>query len=277
VALDGARRICFDPPAMTSWMQWALLSAITGRPIASLLALVVFWWAADRFTFGVLPDPLRALGRARRRARLEAMIQANPSDRRARFELAQLLVEARRPGRALEVLRPNLEAGDDDVHTAFVYGVALARTGKLAEAERVLGIARAAEPGYRMGEVDLELGIVRLARGDADGAREALARLIEARPGTVQGRYHLARALEASGDAEGARRLRDEAWREYRAVPAFRRRADRPFAWRMKPWRPAAIALALLVAAALAVRAVGSSSPHRAASLRPPPAASFHD
>lgn len=246
---------------MTSWMQWALLSAITGRPVASLLALAVFWWAADRFTFGVLPDPLRAVGRARRRARLERTILANPSDRRARFELAQLLVEARRPGRALDVLRPNLEAGDDDVHTAFLYGVALARTGKHAEAERVLGIARAAEPGYRMGEIDLELGMVRLVRGDADGAREALVRLLEARPGTVAGRYHLARALEALGDADGARRVRDEAWREYRAVPAFRRRADRLFAWRMKPWRPAAIALAVLVVAALVVRAAGTPSP----------------
>src|SRR5512133_3562737 len=107
---------------MTSWMQWALLSAITGRPVASLLALAVFWWAPDRFTFGVLPDPLRAMGRARRRARLERTILANPADRRARFELAQLLVEARRPGRALEVLRPNLEAGDGAVHTAFPYG-----------------------------------------------------------------------------------------------------------------------------------------------------------
>src|SRR5512133_3586850 len=127
---------------MTSWMQWALLSAITGRPVASLLALAVFWWATDRFTFRVLPDPLRAFERARRRGRLERTLLQNPADRRARFELAQLLLDARRPAAALEVLRPNLEAGDDDVHTAFVYGVALLRTGKLPEAERVLAIAR---------------------------------------------------------------------------------------------------------------------------------------
>jgi tetratricopeptide (TPR) repeat protein len=258
-------------------MQWALLSAVTGRPVASLAALAVFWWAADRFTFRVLPDPLRAFERARRRGRLQRSLLQNPSDRRARFELAQLLLEARRPAAALEVLRPNLEAGDDDVHTAFVFGVALLRTGKLPEAERVLAIAREADPDYRMGELDLQLGAARLRAGDAAGAREALERLVAARPGTVAGRFHLARALDALGDRDGAARVRDDAWREYRALPAFRRREERPFAWRLKPARHVAIAAAVVLALALVARAATSATPAAGPADRARPGALLQD
>jgi tetratricopeptide (TPR) repeat protein len=243
----------------SSWLLWLLLAWLTGSPLQALVIVLVIWWLSDRFTFRVLPDPVRHLRRWRRRASLESTLAANPHDRRARFELAQLLLDVRRPQRALDVLRPNLEAGDDDVHTAFLYGALLARTGQHAQAERILSIARAQEPGYRLGEIDLELGRSRLAAGDLSGAREALERLVAARPGTVQGRYLLAKAV-AGQDPALAARLRDHAWREYTALPRFRRAEERPFAWRIRPSRP--IAIAAVVAVVLAVvAAIAASAP----------------
>jgi hypothetical protein len=107
-----------------------------------------------------------------------------------------------------------------------------------------------------MGEIDLELGAVRLSLGDAAGAREPLERVVAARPGTVRGRWLLARALEATGDAAAARRVRDDAWREYLALPRFQRRRERPFAWRLRPWRPALYAVLAAVAAVAVARFV---------------------
>jgi len=245
----------------TGWILWILLSFLTGSPITALVVVAALWFVSDRFTFRLIPDPFRLLRRWRRSAELGATIRTNPSDRRARFELAQLLLDLRRPSAALAVLRPNLEAGDDDVHTAFLYGALLARTGDHAQAERVLGIARAEEPGYRLGEIDLELGRSRLAAGELVGAREALLRLVAARPGTVQGRWLLSQALVGLGDREGAARLRDEAWREYVALPRFKRPEERPYAWRARPARPIAIGLAVLAAAALAVAYLASWNP----------------
>ncbi len=237
---------------MARWIQWYVLTRLTGSPIGSLLALVVIWWLSDRFTFQLLPDPLRLVARWRRRGELRGTLAANPHDRRARFELAQLLLDGRRPRQAIEVLRPNIEAGDDDVHTAFVMGAALARSGIYDQAERVLTIARQAEPSFRTGEIDLELGRMRLARGDMAGAREALERLLVLRPGTVEGRFYLARALVGLGDVVGAKRAKQEAWREYASLPRFRRRQERPIAWRIKPWRPAAVVVAAILAATVA-------------------------
>jgi tetratricopeptide (TPR) repeat protein len=249
----------------SSWLLWLILSWLTGSPVTAALVLLAIWFVGDRASFRLLPDPLRAWRRFSRRGDLERTLSANPSDRRARFELASLLLDARRPARALEVLRPNLEAGDDDVHTAFLYGVLLERTGQRAQAERILSLARGQEPEYRLGEIDLELGRNRLGAGDLAGAREALERLVSTRPGTVQGRWLLAKALEGLGDAAGAERRRAEAWREYAALPRFKRAEERPWAWRIKPWRPAVIGclvLAVIVAAALAVaRAPAPTSP----------------
>jgi hypothetical protein len=71
------------------------------------------------------------------------------------------------------------------------------------------------------------------------------------RPGTVEGRVLLARALEGLGDAAGARRVRGEAWREYVALPRFQRRHERLFAWRLRPWRPALVAAGIALALAV--------------------------
>ncbi len=243
---------------MSQWMLWGLLSWLTGSPLTAAVVVLLLWWLGDRFTFRLLPDPLRLVGRWRRMAQLRATLGMNPHDRRARFELAERLLEGGRPRRAAQVLRPNVEAGDEDAHTAFVMGAALGRTGAYEQAERALALARQEDPRFRAGEIDLELGRQRAARGDWAAAREALERLLVERPGSVEGRYHLARALSGLGDEAGARKVREDAWRDYSMLPRFHRRHERRFAWRIKPWRPAAVAL--VVAAALAAAAAAALS-----------------
>ena len=230
---------------MSQWMMWGLLSWITGSPLTAGLLVLLLWWLGDRFTFRLFPDPLRFLGRWRRMSQLRTTLGVNPHDRRARFELAERLLESGRPRQAAAVLRPNIEAGDEDAHTAFVMGAALGRIGSHEQAERVLALARQEDPRFRAGEIDLELGRQRTARGDWAGAREALERLLVERPGSVEARYLLARALSGLGDAARARSVREEAWRDYTLLPRFHRKHERRFAWRIKPWRPAAVALAL--------------------------------
>lgn len=241
---------------MGTFLPWVLLTWLTGSPIGAALLLIAIWWLGDRFTVRLLPSPIRLVRRWRRIARLRRAIAVNPHDRRARFELAELLLEVRRPRAAVEALRPNVEAGDEDVHTAFAMGAALARSGFREQAERVLAAARAADPGFRMGEIDLEVGRMRLAGRDFAGAREALARVVALRPGAVAARALLARALQGLGDRAGARRVREEAWREYASLPRFQRRQERPFAWRLRPWRPALVAAALALALAVAYGAL---------------------
>lgn len=233
---------------MSKYFLWMILMSLTHSPVLSLVLVFGVAWAVDRFTVGLLPSPLRWVGRWRRAGQLERMLMANPHDRRARFELADLRVGQRRYAAAVEVLKPNLAAGDEDVDTLFLLGVASLGAGQTAQGELLLDEAEKLNPDYRLGSIELERGRWRLARGDVKGALEALERFCKGRHGTVEGRVLLAKALDKSGRDADAALMRDEAWKDYVSAPGFQRRRERSWAWRARPSRPIAYAaLAALV------------------------------
>lgn len=255
---------------MSAWLLGSLVAIVTGNPLLAALVVLAIWFLGDRATFRLFPDPARWFDRRRRAARLRRALDVNPHDRRARFQLAELLLERGDAREAAALLRLNLDAGDRDVFTLAALGTALAQTGAHEEAERLLAEARRLDPEFRMGELDLVLGRMRLTLGDAAGAREPLRRLLATRPGTVEGRWLLARALDRLGDASGAATLREEAWREYAQQPRFRRREDRRWAWRIKPWRPLLVAAAALLLLLAAGRALSAAVEERSARRGPP-------
>lgn len=223
---------------MSQYLQWIILTAITGSPVAAGLIVVVGWFLVDRYTLGLLPDPLRFLGRWRRAQRLERTLLANPHDRQARRELAELNLQRGRAQRAVELLKPNLEAGDDDVATVFTMGAACLAAGHEAQGVKLLDHVEELQPSFRVGEVHLAKGRAFGASAKWAEAKAALEQLVKVRTGTVEGRVRLAKALAALGDDAKAALLRDEAWNEYVSAPAFQRRQERWWAYRARPSRP---------------------------------------
>lgn len=232
---------------MSGYFQWIILTAITGSPLGSAAFLLFFWLVVDRFTLGILPDPFRWLMRRRREGQLQRTLLGNPNDRRARLELAGLYVDRGAGQQAVEVLRPNLEAGDDDVATVFTMGAACMKAGYYEQGEKLLAHAQEMDPDFRVGEIDLVLGQGRLAKQDFAGAKTALESLVKHRRGTIHGRVLLARAMEGLGDDASAALMKDEAWKEYVSAPGFQRRKERLWAWRARPSRPATYALVLVL------------------------------
>jgi len=223
----------------STWLQWIILSALTGSPLGSAVFLLVFWLVVDRFTLGILPDPFRGLMRWRRAARLERLLLGNPHDGRARLELAGLYVDRKKYAAAVELLKPNLEKGDHDPQTLFTMGVGCLGAGYVEQGEKLLDAVDDAAPGFRVNEVDLMRGRFRLARKDFGGAKVALERLVASRTGTIEGRVMLAQALDGLGDDGAAALMRDAAWAEYVGAPGFQRKKERLWAWRARPSRPA--------------------------------------
>lgn len=232
---------------MSGYFQWIILTAITGSPLGSAAFLLFFWLVVDRFTLGILPDPFRWLMRRRREGQLQRTLLGNPNDRRARLELGGLYVDRGAGKQAVEVLRPNLEAGDDDVATVFTMGAACMKAGYSEQGEKLLAHAQEMDPDFRVGEIDLVLGQGRLAKQDFAGAKTALEALVKHRRGTIHGRVLLARAMEGLGDDASAALMKDEAWKEYVSAPGFQRRKERLWAWRARPSRPATYALVLVL------------------------------
>lgn len=230
---------------MSKFFIWYLLARVTGSPILSAIGLLLFYWAIDRYTLGVLPDPFRFINLIRKQWRLETHLQHVPHDRKARTDLAELYLQRKKYAKAVEVLRPNLEAGDDDAATVFDMGVACLGAGHTTQGEKLLAHALEMQPDFRVGEIHLALGRWRLQRGDFAGAKQALEKLLDAREGSVEGRVLLSRALEGLKDDGAAALLRDQAWAEYTHAPRFQRRRERLWAWRARPSRPLMYATAL--------------------------------
>ena len=243
-----------------SWLWWIILSGLTRSPVGSAIALILFWLVLDRFTLGLMPDPFRWFLRRRRETKLQRILLGNPHDRQSRRELAELQVMRRAHARAVDTLKPNLEAGDDDHATVFTMGVACLGAGHWAQGEKLLEHLAETHPDFRVGELDFAIGRARLARQDFRGARDALTQAIKVRRGTVEGRVLLSRALMGLGDAPAAALMRDEAWNEYVSAPGFQRRKERLWAWRARPSRPATygilIAMALVLVGRFAAPAV---------------------
>ncbi len=230
---------------MSKWMLFMFLTLLTGSPLLSLGLMVVFIFAADHFTWQLLPSPVRWLKRFQRAGHLAGVILTNPHERRARHELADIRVAQKRYAEAVDILKPNLEAGDDDVDTLYLLGVAYLGAGDAQRGELLLDEAEKLDAGYQLGAIHLERGRFRLKRGDAKGAVEALERFNTVRHGSVEGRYLLAQALAKAGRAEEAKRMRGLAWSDYVVAPRFQRRRERKWAWRANPKRPLAYAVVM--------------------------------
>ncbi len=234
---------------MGFYLKWLILSRLLGSPLGALAALVVGGLVVDRLTLGILPRPLRGFGRWRRRVELNRILRNNPRDRRARFELADQLQRSR-PAVAMDLLRRNLEAGDTDPGTLLAMGVACFRARHSEQAEVFLSEAIKEQPQFRNGALWLELGRGQLESGDARGAIESLRKLLSMRPGSIEGKVLLARALAAVDDVSGAAAMRAQAWSDYRCAPTFQRREERLWAYRAQPWRaiPWLVGLVVLIA-----------------------------
>lgn len=254
---------------MSSWLIWIILSRVTGSPIGSAIALLVFYFVVDRYTFGVIPDPFRFIGRWRRRSFLREQLARNPHDGKYRLELAVLLVEQGKGKEAVEILRPNFDRGADDAASVFTMGEACLMAGYTEQGEKLLDHAEELSADFRVGEINLVRGRWRLQRGDHAGAKKALEAFLKQRSGTVEGRVLLARAQRGLGDDASAALVDDEAWKEFTLSPRFQKRKERFWAWRARPSRPATYAF-IVVLIVIFFGAVIAPKLQRWAETRPP-------
>ena len=266
---------------MSTWLLWIILAGLTGSPVGAAIAILFLVVVVDRFSLGLMPDWWRWILRRRREGKLQRILLGNPHDRQSRRELAELLVMRGAHPRAVEMLRPNLEAGDDDSATLFTMGVACMGAGHQAQGEKLLAHLAETHPDFRVGELDFATGRARLARKDFQGAREALERAVAVRRGTIEGRVLLARSLSGLGDEPAAALMRDQAWNEYVSAPRFQRKQERRWAWRARPSRPATygilIAMGLILFGRFAAPAIAdwtarNADPHSGYGAPPPQA-----
>jgi tetratricopeptide (TPR) repeat protein len=173
-----------------------------------------------------LPDPYLFLKHAGRVRNLKAQIAQNPDNVTARRDLAKVLLEKRRPKRALKLLEEALRRDGENVELLFLQGKALFLSGRAEEALAPLVAAASQNEKFQYGDAYLIAGRALYALNRNAEAEDAFARYVAINSSTVEGRVRLACARRELRDADGARAATREALETFAHVPRFRQRKE---------------------------------------------------
>jgi tetratricopeptide (TPR) repeat protein len=205
-----------------------ILSAVSAHP--SILIIAVVALLARRW----LPDPYLYFKYSKRIDFLRSQIDLNADNLAARRELALIYLEKRRPAKALALLEALLEREPEAADLLYLHGRALLGAGRPEEAVARFVAAVSKDHKLAYGEPYLRAGdaLVKLRR--LEDAEEAYQRLTEVNRSSVEGRAKLGLVRRARRDADGARQAFADARSTYRQLPRFQRRKQ--WWWRLRAW-----------------------------------------
>ncbi len=210
-----------------------LLAYATQNPAAAVLALG-FWLCR-----GFLPDPvvwLRTMGRI---SRLRAEIEINPSNMMATRDLARLYLERRRPKQAIVLIEKTRQrmaestrhpqGSLDDAELLFQLGIAKLACGDAEAALEPLVAAIAIAPEVGRGDPYLVAGDALMQLGRWEEAEDSLERFIGKNQSSVKAYVKLARVRSKRKDESGSREAIVQGKQTWGVLPSFKRRHEWPW------------------------------------------------
>jgi tetratricopeptide (TPR) repeat protein len=217
------------------WTYWAfwiaipvVIALVTSHP--AVLILVAVGLLGRRW----LPDPFLIVARFNLAQRLRRDVAANPANRVAHRQLAQLYLERRRPALALPHIEKALAGEPESAELLHLRGLALHLARRDAEAVEAFIAAVQRDPKQGYGDPFLRAGdaLVRLQRWE--DAEEAFERFLEVASSSVEGWFKLALVRKRLGKIAEAEKARTEGVQLYASLPGYVRRAQRLWYWRAR-------------------------------------------
>ncbi len=207
------------------YMIWLIvpmaLSIVTSYPL--LLGLVAVGFVARRW----LPDPWLSAKYAGRVRSLDAQLRANPSNLTARQDIAVILLDKRRPRRALEHVELARQRDPSDLDLQFLEGSCRLAMRDYEAASAILLEVATRSPKFRYGDAQLRASDAMIGMHKWDDAIATLRSFVKINTSSVEGWFKLSRALARKGDLDESRAARAEARSLYRELPPFQRRRQR--------------------------------------------------
>lgn len=210
------------------YLAMIFLSYALHRPW--LMAGIVLFFLMRPF----LPDPVvlwRSWGQIQS---LNAQIEANPANVKARRELAMVWLERLRPGRALELLDEARQRFPEDAELLYLTGLARLRCGDAEGALDPLVKAVEVDPKLRLGDPYFAAAEALMSLGRMEEAEDALERYIDANSSSIQGYILLADVREKLGRKDDANTAIAEALDTWKKLPAFRKKGQ--WSWWLRAW-----------------------------------------
>lgn len=211
-------------------LLFGLLWYVVGNPFVAILILLVILYVLDRRFIGLTPSIARPFRLRSRENRLRRELRMNPHDTSAKHELARILLERRRYAAAEPLLRDVLAVKEESADARCELGLALLKTGRPDEGERLLLEALEADPRAKYGEPYLYLGEALADRRPQDAARY-MEQFREVHSSSCEGYYRLGQLYRGLNRLVEAKEAYREAVDVYRMLPKYKRRQERRWAF----------------------------------------------
>lgn len=208
---------------MGYWLYYLaciVLALAVDRPWVALLGLAFIVLRP------VIADPVVFLDTVADMLDLREQLNANPTDIKARRDLAVLWLRRERPRRALALLLEADRRDPGNADTLYLLGLARLRAGDAAGALDPLVRAADIDPWVRFGEPYLVAGEALMHLERFEEAEDALEHYTRASSSSVRGFSLLAAVRAARDDMPAARDALSHARDTYREVPAFKRKGQ---------------------------------------------------
>jgi tetratricopeptide (TPR) repeat protein len=202
---------------------------------------MAFLWGPLRFLLGWLASPffllyawyffggeLSNLGSGLRRGQnLRRMLEAaaiNPHDADAQYQLGLIHQQRRRYTEAIRSFQAAVTIDPQETDAQFQLGRIAREQGRIDDAMARFQIVLRQNEKHNLSEIHREMGAAYLAAGRFEDARRELEIYTDRRPYDPEGLCYYGQALEALGDAAGAREMYRRAVEAARTAPRYRRR-----------------------------------------------------
>lgn len=164
--------------------------------------------------------------RASFRQNLEAAT-LNPADASAHYQLGLIHLDRKELIEARERFARAVEIDPEEADAHYQLGRISRRENKYAEAIEHFGQTVTRDPAHAQHEVWREIGATYLAAGQAEDARDALERFLDARASDPEGLYLMGRALSELNRPREAKELMQRCIDAVRSAPAYKYRTEK--------------------------------------------------
>ncbi len=211
---------------IAKYLLFSLLWMLTGNPIVAIILVLVLYYVIDRRYFGMLPSVVKPFRQQMRTSNLKRVLNANPHDMPAQYELAQLYIERRKFADALTLLEALPGSMQDTADVLYDTGLCYMALGRIEMGEQRVLDALRMDGRLRYGEPYLKLATA-VAASHPKRAMEYLREFQTLNFSSCEGYYRMGELHKKFGNTSAAVQAWEQCIQTYRVLPKFRKRVER--------------------------------------------------
>jgi tetratricopeptide (TPR) repeat protein len=216
---------------MSKILLFVGLTWLFGSPIVAILVLLVIFYILERRFVGLSPSVVRPFRRRNSIAKWKRQLHVSPYDVSAKSELARLLIESKRFGQAIEILRGIEKQMDHSAEYWSDIGICNLALGNLEKGELQIKQALSISPRVKYGKPYLRLAEA-FSKPNPIKAVAYLQEFKEVNSSSCEAYYRLGSVYESLGKTEDAQMAYRDCRHLYRSLPRYMKRHERKWAIR---------------------------------------------